>query len=93
MIIYGMGTLNTILPPIYAAYATSPSMTLKYSGQTVDMHYPYPPLIASMQSMVEKALGGDVRFNHVMLNLYERGDVYIGKHSDHLDNKVSDRSC
>ncbi|KAG8898216.1 hypothetical protein FRB99_007593 [Tulasnella sp. 403] len=69
-----------------AAYATSPSLTLKYSGQVVDMHHPYPPLLQDIQTQVEQALG--VSFNHVMLNRYDDGSVYIGKHSDNLENKV-----
>ena len=39
-----------------------------------------------IQTRVEKAVG--VTFNHVMLNRYEDGTVYIGKHSDHIDNLV-----
>ncbi|KAG9051477.1 hypothetical protein FS837_006653 [Tulasnella sp. UAMH 9824] len=70
-----------------AAYSTTPSFTLKYSGQTVDMHYPYPPILQEIQKAVENELG--VSFNHVMLNRYDDGTVYIGKHSDHHENKAS----
>lgn len=70
-----------------AAYATDPDLTLKYSGQTVTMNYPYPTFLKDIQMAVEAALG--ISFNHVMLNRYEDGQVYIGKHSDHIDNKVS----
>ncbi|KIO25140.1 hypothetical protein M407DRAFT_244158 [Tulasnella calospora MUT 4182] len=69
-----------------AAYSTTPSFTLKYSGQTVDMHYPYPSILQEIQKAVEEELG--VSFNHVLLNRYDDGTVYIGKHSDHLENKV-----
>lgn len=90
-----------------AAYATSPTLTIKYSGQTIDMHYPYPPLLARIQHMVERALGMDQTsedvdeivteasgeetfhgFNHVMLNRYDDGSVYIGRHRDYKENKV-----
>ncbi|KAG8982158.1 hypothetical protein FRC05_000300 [Tulasnella sp. 425] len=70
-----------------AAYSTTPSLTMKYSGQTVDMHYPYPPILQEIQKAVEDELG--VSFNHVMLNRYDDGSVYIGKHSDNLENKAS----
>ncbi|KAF9477711.1 hypothetical protein BDN70DRAFT_914008 [Pholiota conissans] len=69
-----------------AAYATDPKMTLRYSGQTVDMKYQYPPVLKEIQDRVEDQLG--VKFNHVLLNLYEDGSVYIGNHRDNLENKV-----
>ncbi|KAG9016046.1 hypothetical protein FRB90_003709 [Tulasnella sp. 427] len=69
-----------------AAYSTTPSLNVKYSGQTVDMHYPYPEILQEIQKTVETALG--VSFNYVMLNRYDDGSVYIGKHSDTLENKV-----
>ncbi|TFK61710.1 hypothetical protein BDN72DRAFT_828091 [Pluteus cervinus] len=69
-----------------AAYSTDPNFKLKYSGQLVDMHYEYPPLLRDIQGMVEKRLG--VTFNHVMLNLYEDGSVYIGNHRDNMENRV-----
>ncbi|KAF9547254.1 hypothetical protein CPC08DRAFT_699821 [Agrocybe pediades] len=69
-----------------AAYASDPELTLKYSGQTVDMKYDYPPVLREIQDQVEKRLR--VTFNHVMLNLYENGKIYIGNHRDNLENKV-----
>lgn len=69
-----------------AAYATEPTLSLKYSGQVVDMKYAYPPLLRRIQDDVEEKLG--VKFNHVMLNLYEDGSVYIGNHRDNLENRV-----
>ncbi|KAG9100348.1 hypothetical protein FRC06_004241 [Ceratobasidium sp. 370] len=69
-----------------AAYATSPSLTVKYSGHPVQLHTTYPPTLRKVQDMVESELG--VTFNHVMLNRYEDGSVYIGKHSDNKENKV-----
>ncbi|KAF9526333.1 hypothetical protein CPB83DRAFT_857932 [Crepidotus variabilis] len=69
-----------------AAYSTDPKLTLKYSGQTVDMKYEYPLLLRTIQDEVEEYLG--VKFNHVMLNLYEDGTVYIGNHRDNPENKV-----
>ncbi|KAG8935878.1 hypothetical protein FRC02_005877 [Tulasnella sp. 418] len=71
---------------LIAAYSPSPGLTLKYSGQTVIMNYPYPDILSDIQDRVEKALG--VSFNHVMLNKYDDGTVYIGKHSDSIENKV-----
>ncbi|KAF5379847.1 hypothetical protein D9615_005823 [Tricholomella constricta] len=68
-----------------AAYATEPTLTLKYSGQMVDMKYEYPSLLRSIQDKVEGKLG--VTFNHVLLNLYEDGTVYIGNHRDNLENR------
>ncbi|KAF9455388.1 hypothetical protein BDZ94DRAFT_1230930 [Collybia nuda] len=69
-----------------AAYATEPKLTLKYSGQLVNMYYEYPPLLRHIQNEVEKKLG--VKFNHVMLNLYEDGQIYIGNHRDNIENRV-----
>uniref|UniRef100_A0A8H7XMU3 Fe2OG dioxygenase domain-containing protein n=1 Tax=Psilocybe cubensis TaxID=181762 RepID=A0A8H7XMU3_PSICU len=69
-----------------AAYSTDPNLTLKYSGQIVNMKYEYPKVLREIQDKVEERLG--VKFNHVMLNLYEDGKVYIGNHRDNLENKV-----
>ncbi|KAF8596523.1 hypothetical protein BDV93DRAFT_500401 [Ceratobasidium sp. AG-I] len=69
-----------------AAYATSPSLTVKYSGHPVTLHTTYPPTLQAIQDKVEATLG--VKFNHVMLNRYEDGSVYIGKHRDNKENKV-----
>lgn len=90
-----------------AAYSMSSDLAVKYSGQIVDMHHPYPPSIANLQSQVEEVLGltsssssdtsnpsterGEQRgggFNHVMLNRYEDGSIYIGRHSDTKENNV-----
>jgi len=49
------------------------------------MKYDYPPVLRVIQDQVEEKLG--VTFNHVMLNLYEDGKVYIGNHRDNLENK------
>lgn len=69
-----------------AAYANDPGLVLKYSGAMVELHTEYPAVLSSIQKMVEKRL--DVRFNHVMLNRYDRGDVYIGLHADSLENRI-----
>lgn len=86
-----------------AAYSTDPNLEVKYSGQTIDMHCPYPDLLVEIQRLVEDKLGMRTEtkesspqpsgyhcegFNHVMLNRYEDGSVYIGKHSDTKENKV-----
>ena len=73
------------ISPCQSAYATNPNLTQKYSGQTVDMKYQYPTVLRQIQDQVEEMLG--VKFNHVMLNLYEDGTVYIGNHRDNIDNK------
>ncbi|KAI5476257.1 alpha-ketoglutarate-dependent dioxygenase alkB-like protein [Pseudohyphozyma bogoriensis] len=69
-----------------AAYASDPDLVVKYSGSTVDMHFDYPPTLKAIQEQVEERLG--VKFNHVMLNLYEDGGVYIGNHRDNRENRV-----
>ncbi|GAA5915449.1 hypothetical protein JCM6882_007895 [Rhodosporidiobolus microsporus] len=69
-----------------AAFATDPSLTVKYSGHPVKMNYDYPPLLGKIQDAVEEKLG--VTFNHCMLNLYEDGNVYIGNHRDNKENRV-----
>ncbi|GAA5957423.1 hypothetical protein JCM8115_006985 [Rhodotorula mucilaginosa] len=69
-----------------AAFATDPSLDVKYSGTTVRMSYDYPPLLREIQDLVEAKL--DVKFNHVMLNLYENGQIYIGNHRDNRENRV-----
>lgn len=46
-----------------AAYATDPALTVKYSGNTVNMHHDYPPLLREIQSLLEARL--QVKFNHV----------------------------
>ncbi|KAK4056064.1 hypothetical protein OIO90_002795 [Microbotryomycetes sp. JL221] len=70
-----------------AAYATDPTLVVKYSGQVVNMQYDYPPVLKQMQQEIESRLGG-VKFNHCMLNLYEDGKVYIGNHRDNRENRV-----
>src|ERR1700738_4381184 len=69
-----------------AAYATDQSLVHKYSGTIVEMHTDYPPVLTSIQTLVEQKLG--VEFNHVMLNRYDSGDVYIGLHADNLENRI-----
>ncbi|GAA5849050.1 hypothetical protein JCM5353_004144 [Sporobolomyces roseus] len=69
-----------------AAFATDPSLTVKYSGALVDMKYDYPPLLRKIQDLVEAKLG--MSFNHCMLNRYEDGQVYIGNHRDNRENRV-----
>ena len=59
---------------------------MKYSGHVVDMHHDYPSLLSEIQDKVEGFLGE--AFNHVMLNKYESGQEYIGKHRDTKENKV-----
>jgi hypothetical protein len=49
------------------------------------MKYQYPTVLRQIQDQVEEMLG--VKFNHVMLNLYEDGTVYIGNHRDNIENK------
>nr|XP_019046099.1 hypothetical protein I302_04839 [Kwoniella bestiolae CBS 10118]OCF25029.1 hypothetical protein I302_04839 [Kwoniella bestiolae CBS 10118] len=69
-----------------AAYSTVPDATLSYSGSEITMHYPFPPILETIRKQLEEELG--VRFNHCMLNRYDDGSVYIGKHSDNLNNLV-----
>jgi hypothetical protein len=68
-----------------AAFSTVPSLPLKYSGASIDMHYPFPSVLDTIRTRVEDVLSGSgevgdatVRFNHCMLNYYEDGNVYIG---------------
>ncbi|CAD6583037.1 MAG: hypothetical protein TREMPRED_003460 [Tremellales sp. Tagirdzhanova-0007] len=69
-----------------AAYSTTSDATLSYSGSNIAMHHPFPPIIDKMRAKLENDLG--VKFNHVMLNRYDDGSVYIGRHSDNLNNLV-----
>nr|XP_031857833.1 uncharacterized protein CI109_006776 [Kwoniella shandongensis]KAA5524905.1 hypothetical protein CI109_006776 [Kwoniella shandongensis] len=69
-----------------AAYSTTPNAELSYSGSSITMHYPFPPILENIRLRLEVELG--VRFNHVMLNRYDDGSVYIGRHSDNLNNLV-----
>ncbi|ORX36822.1 hypothetical protein BD324DRAFT_651303 [Kockovaella imperatae] len=69
-----------------AAYSTTPGATLNYSGTSITMNHPFPPVLESMRERLEQHLG--VKFNHVMLNRYDDGSVYIGRHSDNLNNLV-----
>jgi hypothetical protein len=59
-----------------AAYSTAPNATLSYSGSTIIMNHPFPTPLERMREKLETDLG--VRFNHVMLNRYDDGSVYIG---------------
>ncbi|CAE6438460.1 unnamed protein product [Rhizoctonia solani] len=81
--VYGRDVIQSRL---IAAYATDPDLTVKYSGHPVILHTDYPQALRMIQDQVEEQLG--VCFNHVMLNKYEDGSVYIGKHSDTKENKV-----
>jgi hypothetical protein len=40
------------------------------------MNYPFPEILEKMKNLLEAELG--VKFNHVMLNRYDNGEVYIG---------------
>lgn len=53
------------------AFATDPSLELKYSGHPVKMSFTYPPLLRKIQDLVEERTG--CVYNHVMANLYEDG--------------------
>lgn len=59
-----------------AAYSTVPDATLKYSGSEIMMNHPFPPVLETIRIRLEEELG--VKFNHVMLNRYEDGNIYIG---------------
>lgn len=59
-----------------AAYSTTPGAKLKYSGSEIDMNYPFPPILEDIRVRLEEELG--VKFNHVMLNRYDDGSIYIG---------------
>jgi alkylated DNA repair dioxygenase AlkB len=73
-----------------AAFSTIEGMKLKYSGHDVEMHSPFPPLVEKIAARLstKECLGEEVKFNHCMLNMYEDGNIYIGKHSDNVENKV-----
>lgn len=76
----------TVQPRAIAAYVTSPHLSASYSGHHVEMHYPYPPILAHIQEEVSRILG--VGFDHIMLNWYKDGNVAIGKHRDTKQNQV-----
>jgi hypothetical protein len=78
-------TWNDTLGTYSIAYAADPNSTLKYSGHIVNFLSEYPPLLRRIQDEVEQKLG--VTFDHVMLNLYEDGSVYIGKHRDNVEER------
>jgi alkylated DNA repair dioxygenase AlkB len=59
-----------------AAYSTKPGAKLKYSGSEITMNHPFPPILEAMNLRLEEELG--VNFNHVMLNRYDDGSIYIG---------------
>ncbi|PWN38800.1 hypothetical protein IE81DRAFT_327132 [Ceraceosorus guamensis] len=73
-----------------AAFSREAGLPLKYSGHEVEMHCPFPPLLDEIAKRLctKEMLGEEVRFNHAMLNRYDDGSVYIGKHSDNLENQV-----
>ena len=73
-----------------AAYATASGLHLKYSGHPVELHAPFPALLDHIASLLstDDCLGSEVRFNHCMLNRYDDGSIYIGRHSDNIENKV-----
>lgn len=68
------------------AYAQDKSLVVKYSGHVVQMQHDYPAVLSKIQTKVEEQVG--VEFNHVMLNRYDSGNEYIGKHRDTKENKV-----
>lgn len=51
-------------------------MNMKYSGAEIDVHHPFPPALEAMRLRVQADLG--ITFNHVLLNRYDDGSVYIG---------------
>ncbi|CEH11934.1 phospholipase a2 [Ceraceosorus bombacis] len=73
-----------------AAFSREAGLPLKYSGHEVEMHCPFPPLLDEIAKRLctKEILGEEVQFNHAMLNRYDDGSVYIGKHSDNLENQV-----
>ena len=71
---------------LIVAYATDEQISVKYSGHLVNLHLEYPMVLLQIQKKVEDFLG--VSFNHVMLNKYQSGNEYIGKHRDTKENNV-----
>ncbi|KAH7099337.1 hypothetical protein BKA62DRAFT_710183 [Auriculariales sp. MPI-PUGE-AT-0066] len=71
-----------------AAYASSDTVTAKYSGHQVDMHYAddVPQILQTIWDHVMKQI--NLEFNHVMLNNYANGTEYIGRHRDTKENGV-----
>jgi len=69
-----------------SAYCSEADMKIRYSGHTVDLHTEYPPIIKTIQNQIEESLGE--KFNHVMLNRYQTGEEYIGRHRDTKQNRV-----
>jgi hypothetical protein len=55
----------------HEAYVTKSSLTLKYSDAFIRMHCAYLPLLREIQKKAEDKL--DVKFNHVVLDLYGDG--------------------
>ena len=70
-----------------AAYGSQGAAeSIKYSGTEVPLHVSQPPVLEEIQKHLERYLGGSTNFNHCMLNRYDDGSVYIGSHSDNLEN-------
>jgi len=71
--------------PFYS-YSNDMEMKIRYSGHTVQIHNSYPDVLRIIQERIEKFLGET--FNHIMLNRYQSGEEYIGRHRDTKQNKV-----
>jgi alkylated DNA repair dioxygenase AlkB len=71
---------------ISLAYSSDTGMKVRYSGHTVELHHSYPDVLQSIQKEVEEFLGE--KFNHIMLNRYQSGEEYIGRHRDTNQNRV-----
>ncbi|KLT43465.1 hypothetical protein CC85DRAFT_244040 [Cutaneotrichosporon oleaginosum] len=67
-----------------AVYASSPR-TIKYSGTEIRAHA-FPPVLERVRRTVEARLAQ--RFDVCMLNRYDDGGVYIGRHSDTCENLI-----
>lgn len=65
-------------------------MKLKYSGYDVEMYLFFLFLVEKIVVclLMKECLGEEVKFNYCMLNMYEDGNIYIGKYSDNVENKV-----
>lgn len=98
--IYGKDVIQSRQVAVFAIEKERAQM--KYSNHDAKVDYPFPAVInriakrlkevstsfRSMYSLPELTLAAEIDFTHCMINYYENGNVYIGKHNDNFNNQV-----
>ena len=82
--IYGKEVIQSRSVAVYAIEKERAQM--KYSNHDAKVSFPFPDVISTIAQKLKVIIKVD--FTHCMVNYYQDGSVYIGKHNDNYNNQV-----